>query len=40
MKIRDAVSEEGFAACEVMRRLIAELCFADHGNDLPFCKGG
>jgi len=33
MKIRDAVPEDASAACEVMRRSIAELCVADHGND-------
>jgi GNAT superfamily N-acetyltransferase len=33
MEIRDAVSEDAPAACEVLRRSIAELCVADHGND-------
>ena len=33
MKIRDAVPEDASAACEVMRRSIAQLCVADHGND-------
>jgi GNAT superfamily N-acetyltransferase len=33
MKIRDAVPEDAPAACEVMRRSIAELCSADHHND-------
>lgn len=33
MKIRDAVPEDASAACEVMRRSIAELCVADHRND-------
>jgi hypothetical protein len=33
MKIRDAVPEDGAAACQTMRRSIAELCAADHRND-------
>lgn len=33
MKVRDAVPEDAAAACLVMRRSIAELCAADHGND-------
>ncbi|TAL00986.1 MAG: GNAT family N-acetyltransferase [Rhodospirillaceae bacterium] len=33
MEIRDATVEDASAACEVMRRSIAELCVADHGND-------
>jgi GNAT superfamily N-acetyltransferase len=33
MKIRDAVPEDASAACEVMRRSIAELCSADHHDD-------
>jgi GNAT superfamily N-acetyltransferase len=33
MEIRDAVSEDAPAACQVIRRSIAELCVADHGND-------
>jgi GNAT superfamily N-acetyltransferase len=33
MRIRDAVPEDAVAACEVMRRSIAELCTADHHND-------
>ena len=33
MKIRDAAPEDAAAACLVMRRSIAELCAADHGND-------
>ena len=33
MKVRDAVPEDAAAACEVMRRSIAELCVADHRND-------
>ena len=33
MEIRNATSADGPAACDVMRRSIAELCVADHGND-------
>jgi hypothetical protein len=33
MEVRDAVAEDAEAACQVMRRSIAELCFADHRND-------
>jgi len=33
MEIRDAAPEDAAAACEVMRRSIAELCSADHQND-------
>src|ERR1700680_3966189 len=33
MKIRDAVPEDAAAACQAMRRSIAELCAADHRND-------
>jgi GNAT superfamily N-acetyltransferase len=33
MIIRDAVSEDAPAACQIMRRSIAELCAADHNND-------
>ena len=33
MKVRDAVPEDAAAACQVMRRSIAELCVADHRND-------
>lgn len=33
MMIRDAVSEDASAACQTMRRSIAELCAADHHND-------
>jgi len=33
MMIRDAVPEDAAAACEVMRRSIAQLCVADHRND-------
>jgi GNAT superfamily N-acetyltransferase len=31
--IRDAVPADAVAACEVLRRSIAELCVADHHND-------
>ena len=33
MKIRDAAPEDAPAACEVMRRSIAQLCSADHHNE-------
>ena len=33
MEIRDAVAEDAPAACQVLRRSIAELCVADHRND-------
>lgn len=33
MEIRDAVVEDASAACQVMRRSIAELCVLDHRND-------
>lgn len=33
MNIRDATPEDAPAACDVMRRSIAELCVADHRND-------
>ncbi len=33
MRVRDAVPEDAAAACQVMRRSIAELCVADHRND-------
>jgi GNAT superfamily N-acetyltransferase len=33
MKIRDAVPDDAFAACNVMRRSITEICAPDHGND-------
>jgi GNAT superfamily N-acetyltransferase len=33
MEVRDAIAEDADAACLVMRRSIAELCVADHGND-------
>jgi GNAT superfamily N-acetyltransferase len=33
IEVRDAVPEDAPAACEVMRRSIAELCVADHRNE-------
>jgi GNAT superfamily N-acetyltransferase len=33
MEIRDAIVHDAAAACDVMRRSITTLCFADHGND-------
>jgi len=33
MQIRDAEAKDAVAACEVMRRSIAELCLVDHRND-------
>lgn len=33
MIIRDATPEDASAACQTMRRSIAELCAADHHND-------
>jgi GNAT superfamily N-acetyltransferase len=33
MEVRNAVPEDAPAACEIMRRCIAELCVADHRND-------
>jgi GNAT superfamily N-acetyltransferase len=33
MEVRNAVPEDAPAACEVMRRCIAELCVSDHRND-------
>src|ERR1700730_7958601 len=33
MRIRNATTDDGPAACEVMRRSIAERCVADHRND-------
>jgi GNAT superfamily N-acetyltransferase len=32
-QIRDAVPDDAAAACDVLRRSIAELCVADHRND-------
>ena len=33
LEIRAATPEDAAAACQVMRRSIAELCFADHRNE-------
>jgi GNAT superfamily N-acetyltransferase len=33
MEIRDAVAEDAEAACQVLRRSIAELCGVDHQDD-------
>jgi GNAT superfamily N-acetyltransferase len=33
IEVRNAVPEDAPAACEVMRRSIAELCVADHRNE-------
>jgi GNAT superfamily N-acetyltransferase len=33
MKIRDSIPEDALAACQIMRRSIAELCVADHNNE-------
>jgi GNAT superfamily N-acetyltransferase len=33
MEIRDAVTADAPAACDVLRRLISELCVADHEHD-------
>jgi GNAT superfamily N-acetyltransferase len=33
MKIRDATPQDAAAACDVLRKSIAQLCGADHGND-------
>ena len=33
LSIRDACEEDAVAACEVVRRSIAELCAADHSDD-------
>ena len=38
MEIRAAKAEDASAACEVMRRSIAELCAADHRNDEEILK--
>lgn len=37
--IRNARRDDATAACQVLRRSIAELCVADHGND-PAILGG
>jgi GNAT superfamily N-acetyltransferase len=36
MHIRPAQTADAAAACDVLRRSIAELCAADHGNDTQF----
>jgi len=36
--VRDAVDADADAACEVMRRSIAELCVQDHHNDPQILK--
>jgi hypothetical protein len=33
LEIRAATPEDASAACQVMKRSIAELCVADHRND-------
>ena len=38
MKIRDAVAADAPAACDMLRRSIAELCGADHRNDLAILE--
>ena len=38
MEIRAATPEDAPAACQVMRRSIAELCVADHRNDEAILK--
>jgi len=38
MEIRDAVPEDAPAACSVLRRSIAELCRADHGDDIDILR--
>ena len=38
LQIREATAEDAPAACEVMRRSIAELCVADHRNDQAILK--
>jgi GNAT superfamily N-acetyltransferase len=37
-RVRDAVDADAEAACEVMRRSIAELCAQDHHNDPQILK--
>ena len=39
MEMRDAVAEDAPAACEVLRRSIAELCVADHRSDPEVLAG-
>jgi GNAT superfamily N-acetyltransferase len=36
LQIREARATDANAACAVLRRSIAELCAADHGNDAKF----
>src|SRR5258707_11040363 len=38
LEIRTAGPEDALAACQVMRRSIAELCVADHRNDEAILK--
>jgi GNAT superfamily N-acetyltransferase len=38
VKIRDAAPADAAAACEVIRASIAELCVADHHDDLEILK--
>ena len=37
-RVRDAIDADAEAACEVMRRSIAELCVKDHHNDPQILK--
>jgi Acetyltransferase (GNAT) family. len=37
--IRDALPDDAAAACDVMRRSIAELCITDHRDDPAILKG-
>ena len=37
--IRDALPDDAAAACDVMRRSIAELCIADHRDDPAILSG-
>ena len=37
-RVRDAIDADADAACEVMRRSIAELCVQDHHNDPQILK--
>jgi hypothetical protein len=38
LQVRDATDADADAACDVMRRSIAELCVADHHNDPQILK--
>lgn len=38
MEIRDARAQDAEAACDVLRRSITELCYADHQNDPAILK--